>query len=702
MPLWIERIFIRRTDPLKEDLDLETRALNLIYGRNEAGKTLVTEFIIRCLFRSRSSWKMRKDWKPGRGSRIVLSGLAGESVGFGTGKPWLEDYFSAEGSALYPDLCRLMIVRGGDAALGEGAAAPASRKSIGKILSREGLLETIRAQIKQKVRQARIVNGEILPGVGGPGILNNREKARSDISRIDSLMERARKALSGATRADLVRRLGEARTASGEMEKARNHRAYVLEGRRSELSGDLAALPAGEEVSEALSDMKLYESRLMDLKGKQERVEELRKSCVDLSWMNNLGLFGAFTTDSPGTERGGILSVLMYAGLALSVVFFLLDLAVPGVVCLLLAVAAVFTRVRSLQRFVQDQKPTGAEREEIEKEFRERFSMEMPDLVTLKTMIDGLEKETIELDYLEGEIGSLQSGSDALLEKTDRLLAAFPQGETDDDRITRLRDILQKRTEIETAVSDLRLELAELAADGVNREPASVEWDIDAYDGLAATAKGLEEELESADNSSSSLAREISAEVENPELDRLEDLLHALIEKREITSSEYRNLTSEILAKILVFEVIEELAASEDETIRRGLQSGAVADNLRLLTGYSSINIGDDGGLLLGTDDGAEPFKLDELSTGTVEQVLLSLRLGLLADILKDPAFLVLDDAFQHSDWLRREQMAELILNLVSRGWQIICLTMDDHIRDLLRGLAEKRLSESEFLFREL
>jgi len=69
-------------------------------------------------------------------------------------------------------------------------------------------------------------------------------------------------------------------------------------------------------------------------------------------------------------------------------------------------------------------------------------------------------------------------------------------------------------------------------------------------------------------------------------------------------------------------------------------------------------------------------------------QAFLALRMGFSSIIMKgQPAFLILDDAFQHSDWPRRENLVDQILGLVINGWQIFYFTMDDHIRDLfLKG----------------
>ena len=54
-----------------------------------------------------------------------------------------------------------------------------------------------------------------------------------------------------------------------------------------------------------------------------------------------------------------------------------------------------------------------------------------------------------------------------------------------------------------------------------------------------------------------------------------------------------------------------------------------------------------------------------------------------------EPGFLLLDDALQNSDWDRRANMVDHLVELVrSSGWQIFYFTMDDHLRDLFRSKA--------------
>jgi uncharacterized protein YhaN len=56
----------------------------------------------------------------------------------------------------------------------------------------------------------------------------------------------------------------------------------------------------------------------------------------------------------------------------------------------------------------------------------------------------------------------------------------------------------------------------------------------------------------------------------------------------------------------------------------------------------------------------------------------------------EDSLFLILDDAFQHSDWEKREILINKLAEITKKGWQIIYLTMDDHIKELFDETGKK------------
>ena len=136
------------------------------------------------------------------------------------------------------------------------------------------------------------------------------------------------------------------------------------------------------------------------------------------------------------------------------------------------------------------------------------------------------------------------------------------------------------------------------------------------------------------------------------------------------------------MAGFSVHKIISELRLEEDAKIREGLKSQVVLDPLKDITKRYSSLVLDDGRLIV--SDRYDDFDIKDLSTGAKEQVMLALRIGFTSKLLgKDALFLILDDAFQHSDWQKRKILIDKLADISKKGWQIIYLTMDDHIKEL-------------------
>ncbi|MCP4848595.1 MAG: hypothetical protein GY899_11685, partial [Verrucomicrobiaceae bacterium] len=174
-----------------------------------------------------------------------------------------------------------------------------------------------------------------------------------------------------------------------------------------------------------------------------------------------------------------------------------------------------------------------------------------------------------------------------------------------------------------------------------------------------------------------------------------ETLLEGLRQKRDGVAREYHALTAQVMAKILVHKVISELREDENNRIRRTLDDNSIAQCLQYFSrGYVGFHLTEDEKLEVEDPDG-NTFPVSSLSSGAREQVFLSLRVGFASRSLQDRAgFLLLDDAFQHSDWEQRQHMVSQCLSLVKMGWQVFYFTMDDHLRDLFKaqgqGLGER------------
>lgn len=178
-----------------------------------------------------------------------------------------------------------------------------------------------------------------------------------------------------------------------------------------------------------------------------------------------------------------------------------------------------------------------------------------------------------------------------------------------------------------------------------------------------------------------------------------------LLERLYIVRNElYENLQqvqAKIIAGILLHETLQELQREEDEKLLEKLNSPEITGLIRRTTGryknlsfYSSRKYHegekdfDERDIII--EDDYSSFRLRDLSTGAKEQVMIALRIAFAKEILKrQSAFLILDDAFQHSDYKKRPVLIDTLFELANEGWQIIYLTMDEHIRNLFKEIGK-------------
>jgi hypothetical protein len=163
----------------------------------------------------------------------------------------------------------------------------------------------------------------------------------------------------------------------------------------------------------------------------------------------------------------------------------------------------------------------------------------------------------------------------------------------------------------------------------------------------------------------------------------IRQLLTALEDKREIADKTYKDLTARILAENTVYRTICEYRSLENAKLEEALASVEVVSPLYQITKhYTGLKMDSDRYLILTTAEGEE-FPLEQLSTGAAEQVYIALRTAFAEISMGETAFLILDDAFQHSDWERRKNLVNHVIGLVNNGWQVFYFTMDDHLQKL-------------------
>jgi uncharacterized protein YhaN len=210
----------------------------------------------------------------------------------------------------------------------------------------------------------------------------------------------------------------------------------------------------------------------------------------------------------------------------------------------------------------------------------------------------------------------------------------------------------------------------------------------------------LNDKLEHTQQTLSSLKQVICHETGDDITISWEETLFHLRSITEKKKRKYRELTARLVAEIGVIQILDRIEEEEDQKIQRDINTKEVSALLQGITGsYQTLELIDD---QVYVSDQYSQYSLSDLSTGAREQIQLALRMGIAARLTGgDPLFLILDDAFQHSDWNRRETLVKLVIALVKKGWQVTYLSMDDHIRDLFLKYGKGALKK-QFRYFEL
>lgn len=141
--------------------------------------------------------------------------------------------------------------------------------------------------------------------------------------------------------------------------------------------------------------------------------------------------------------------------------------------------------------------------------------------------------------------------------------------------------------------------------------------------------------------------------------------------------------------------ILEELEQQEQQKL-----TGLVGPNKPIqtlfstITGnrYSKVFLDDEMNLGVLTHNGLE-LAATSLSQGTLDQLYLALRISLANDLLSgSPGFMLLDDAFLCADKARINRMLSALAELAANGWHILYFTMDQRLADAATDFTDNEI----------
>lgn len=690
MGIRIQRLRVNRGGPLQADFELEPKDVNLVFGHNETGKSYIVEAIIGFLFRTgRSSainWGLR-DWE--FAGNVVVAGLEQNPVKFVRGGKKIDDYWGQD-VGLPQDFARLLIVKEGETVLTD-AREGANRDILKNYLSGEGLLDKLEARISATLQGASIDNRRISGNRRGE--IKDREELLQGLQQLDELLEKAELAYTSGTIRELRIRKELLETELGRFEHAKRHRAKCLHDRVEILTRKKHELPTQAQVSVVDSQISMYEDKKIRCETKSAALTKLQRPTEDFAWAEQALQVYQDITGGKGVARSKSLwVVLIWISLAAAILTGFLGFPTLAAICAVGALGLFLYHFSRMQRAVASAS-SNDELERLSAEFKSRFGVELTDQALLRTRTEQLRESYIRARAIEEEL------RDTLLPELRRLehditvgIKRFTGRESQVQEAREAVDELRK--EVEELDNKLASLVKELAYLGVREEEFLAEDPGIAWNAVREeeTKQQLRETsgfLTAEEQSLGKLRARIAQETRSDSGD-WEELIAALRRLREQEAERYRRLTAEILAKAKLYAAIGEFRQEENVRIALGLESEELSGPLYAITGrYRRMRHDEEEGLILITDDDEE-YPLREASTGAREQAMLAMRLGFASTLMRgSSAFLVLDDAFQHSDWPRRSNLVDRVVSIAESGWQVLYFTMDDHIRTLFLDARE-------------
>lgn len=688
MAIKISRIEVDKLGPLasfKNDL----RAVTLIYGHNEKGKTFLVEFILKSLFKNLTGFKDEfRISKPS--GKVIVTGLENEPVTFSpNSKNKLESKWEENGQGVPSNMARLLVVKGGDANI-ERNSEGISQDAIREILSNQGILDSVQRNIGQKSIQGATIESDEITGPNF-GDLLKRKESRSQVKVINQLLDKINIELADGDGITLENKITVVEERIRSLEAAKKYAAYCVAQEKAKADSEIkrfddAQFQHIDEIFGAYSRKKEF------LISKQKELDEASQRGMHYPWLKEAveeyqkGLGQTFETRLP---------VYFIIALLLSLasgVLIILEQRWPALVCILFSVGIWFWYFQKVNKMQVNQ----AEAQELGKiraVYHEKFNEPCRDISSMRVKLEAIAVDYHAVQLIDKDIdkgkGEIRDLTNEIQQGLKGLGKSRLSPEQWEETISKFR---QKLNDLNAQSNRCEKDLAHYdidPSDFIDIDPGILYKRTD-YDNVKIERDRLIKEKNDLEQSLQILKSEVQAVIGEYSVTDWAELIHKLREMRSRKLAEYTRYTSGIIAGKLLHQTIGKIREQEDEKISENLNSAIVREPLKQISKHYVSVVLDDGSVKI-MDEFNQEFNFNELSTGAREQIFLALRMGFASKVMQgDTAFMILDDAFQHSDWERRPGLIDNTFKFAKKGWQVIYFTMDDNIRDLFDQKGKK------------
>ena len=238
MATYINNISIKEIGPISQ-INQKMGKINLIFGHNEKGKTLLVEFIIKSLFRNTKHWSLRGIYGEGK---ITVSGLDKSNIDFyPSSSKKIEDFWKLSDKDFPTDFSKLLVVRAAEVELSDENTAGIGVKILKQYLSGEGIIDSIQKKIEDTIKNSKIENGEIIGS--NMGDIKKLNKIVADIGKIEDKFNQINTVFSQGELFELKSKKNSLEEQFKELEKAKLHLAYLYDQQLKSINNKIDKLP---------------------------------------------------------------------------------------------------------------------------------------------------------------------------------------------------------------------------------------------------------------------------------------------------------------------------------------------------------------------------------------------------------------------------------------------------------------------------
>lgn len=696
----LDKLSVSKLGPLGT-FSFDFANLNLIYGRNESGKTYLVEFILHSLFRHKSKWPLRDVSSDGY---ISVSGIEEKSVKFSpSSAKKIEDYWDEKDLGLPLNMSRLLVVKGGDLNLADNVPGGVNREFLKTALTSQVVLDEIWKEIPATIQNASIRDQQITGS--NQGKIKEYNNTKQDHLILANLLEAIEEKYSRGPASLLEIEITKTKSELNVQYQAKCHQAYLISLEKKTLVAD-KKLISDEALTNLRDQIRDYKNRQKNIDNLLKKEQNSKQDCENYLWLETAAsVWEAGNLDTKGKPSpliaiiGGVLLAGGLVVLGLDQFLSGIRLFWPGLLSSIIGTCLIMYFLALVFRWSSSFKES-SERLQIQSSFRERFGETPRGLAEIR-----LQKNKLQEFYLLSK--STRDLLNQEILETEKLIlivnGLFQDLVNKPVDIMKWDDIYQvlktKSMDLTEQIHQLDLDLSKLNIpdEDYSSKPGDLVYDPKTTAHLEVYLDEMEAELSSYYKDLDSMKIRACDQTGDKITASWPEIFHNLQQKHIELADLIKLQTAEIIAKIGLNEVLTRIQSEEDEKIRQDLNTPEVSKIMATLTGrYQDLDLVEN---QLIVSSQTNQYPLENLSTGAREQIQLALRLGITSHLSGgDPLFLVLDDAFQHSDWNRRITLVKSMVALVKEGWQVTYLSMDDHIRDLFLKEGKSAL-KSQFHF---